>query len=114
MEALNLSVIAANIGGVIVAGLAMVGYLKKSIRAEAQAAVNDGAVSKAEYIENQKAMWNEINQIKKFDAEFGTIKATLAHQQSDISEIKSDVKGLSGEITGAITRVAEMTGRLSK
>ena len=98
MEAISLSAIAANAGGVIVAGLAMIGYLKKSIRAEAQSVVDKSAVSKDLYDENHRIILDRLAKVERFDHEFTILKNNQEHMQSDVTEIKADMKLLTREV----------------
>ncbi len=86
------------------------GYLIREVKF----AVNEQMVPKAEYEKDKAAMLLDINQIKKFDREFAVLKNQIEHLQSDTKDIKAAVGGLSGEITGAIARVAELSGKVSR
>lgn len=98
MEAINLSAIAANIGGVIVAGLAMVAYLKRSIRAEAQSVVDASSVSRTDYENDYRLILDRLEKVEKFDHEFAILKNNQEHMQGDVTEIKADLKLLTREV----------------
>ncbi len=56
--------------------------------------------------QSHDAMWKEIEAVKRFDVKLGVMEERVANVQTDVSEIKADVKSLDSTITNAILRVA--------
>lgn len=92
------------LGGVGGFGLWYKSYIVEAV----QLTFNGQLVMREEYRKDRDAMWQEINQIKKFDAEFQVLKTKMTYVQDDVTEMKADIKGLDKSITGAIMRAAGM------
>ncbi len=112
--------VAVNVMTVLVAVGSFAAWYKGYLISEVKFAVNEQMVTKSEYDKDKSSIMLEISQIKKFDTEFAVLKTRMEHLQGDATEIKQvvgglsgEIKGLSKEITGAITRVAELAVKVS-
>ena len=118
MEAISLSAIAANFVGVVVAGAAMIGYLKRAVRAEAQSVVISTAVSKEDFAAIFKGLAERVDDHEErlrieesHRVEFGTMKAQIGSVKESVEEVKKAVERgqerHSQELTGAMNTMRQ-------
>lgn len=111
--------VAANVGATASAVAVMGGMFWQTIKSQtkiiAAQAINDlGVVSKETYDKDRAEFKEELKQIRQVHHEFGILKNDMEHLKESNNRIEGKVDGLSGEITGAIMRVAQIQGKLEK
>lgn len=114
------SQLAANIVGMLVAFIAMLGTawgaIQRAQEAKAKKAINDmGVVTQKDYDQDAKQtakIFSEIitrlDRVERYDIKLGVLEERVANVQEDVSEIKADVKGIDSTITNAILRVGTL------
>lgn len=92
----------------------MLGVFWRFVNKQTRAIVLESAVPLSTYKEDQKRLEERLARAEQFDIEFAVLKNQVSHVQQDTTEIKQKVSDLSGEITGAIMRVAKIQGKLEQ
>ena len=109
MSGIDLWGLLANVGTTITAVAVMGGLFWRIIKRNTEVIVSKNAVSHDTYTRDRAEMWKEINEIKKFDAEFGVMKSQLSNVDSKVEELQQAVRDnaerQSNELTGGLERL---------
>lgn len=82
----------------------MIGFWR-FVRTQTTAIVNETAVTRDSYKEDQATMWGEINQMKKLSAEFGILNEKVDNLKEGQLEQRSEIKDLRKEIKNGLDGV---------
>ena len=106
MDGTTFSIILANVVAVTI----LMTWFSKAIRAQTKSIINESAVTLEDYMsdkkeaaENSRSMWEAIDQLRKFDREFGVIKEKQDMLQKGQDEQKQEIKQLTREITAGFS-----------